>query len=64
MSDVLFVKCQNCGNTISTGIAISRNSKGNVLENNTSGPCRNCGKMTIWDGKNAFYEDETPFSLE
>jgi len=61
MSDMLFVKCKNCGNIIPTGIAVSKDSKGNVLKNNTSGPCPKCGEMTTWDGEDAFYEDGRPF---
>lgn len=59
---MLYIKCKSCGETIPTGIAVSRDSKGTTLKNNTSGPCPKCGKMTTWDGEDAFYDDGTLLS--
>lgn len=62
--DTLYINCKNCGAKMSTGFAISKTAKRTVLKNNTSGPCPACGKMTTWNGEDAFYEDGTPFISE
>jgi endogenous inhibitor of DNA gyrase (YacG/DUF329 family) len=59
--DMLYINCKYCGAKIPTGFAMSKTTQGTVLRNNTSGPCPKCGKMTTWDGEDAFYEDGTPF---
>ena len=58
--DMLYINCKHCGGKMGTGIVISRDSK-SVLQNNTSGPCPNCGKNTTWSDYESFYSDGTPF---
>lgn len=56
MLNMLIVKCSTCQKEILTNVSSPPHS-GNRFTENESGPCPNCGAMTKWSDKDAFYGD-------